>query len=108
MEDVKRLAKRLIVINKGRILYDGSQAEIVKKYSNEKYVTVILERQVEQKVLALISKPIVYNFPRVVFKIDKSEIPTVVKLITDNLSFSDLTIEEEPIEEIIKTLFRGQ
>ena len=105
MEDVKRLAKRLIVINKGRILYDGSQAEIVKKYSNEKYVTVILERQVEQKVLALISKPIVYNFPRVVFKIDKSEIPTVVKLITDNLSFSDLTIEEEPIEEIIKKLF---
>src|SRR3989304_1493141 len=51
-------------LNKGRILYDGSQAEIVKKYSNEKYVTVILERQVEQKVLALISKPIVYNFPR--------------------------------------------
>src|SRR3989338_9793203 len=108
MEDVKRLAERLIVINKGRILYDGSLKEIVEKYSTEKYVTVILERQVEQKVLALISKPIVYNFPRVVFKIDKSEIPTVVKLITDNLSFSDLTIEEEPIEEIIKTLFRGQ
>lgn len=106
MEDVKRMAKHLIVLNKGRILYDGSQAEIVKKYSNEKYITVILEQEVEQKVLTLFAKPIVYNFPRVVYKVEKSGIPTAVKLITDNLQFSDLTIEEEPIEEIIKMLFR--
>lgn len=108
MEDVKRLARRLIVINRGEILYDGSQAKIIEKYSTEKYVTVILEKEVEQKILSTISRPISYHFPRVVFKIDKTEIPKTVKLITDNLQFSDLTIEEEPIEEIIKTLFRKQ
>ena len=107
MEDVKRLAKRLIVINKGKILYDGSQAQIVEKYSKERYVTVLLEKEVEQKILASIGKPISFKFPRIVFKIEKSSIPTTVKLITDNLQFSDLTIEEEPIEEIIKILFRG-
>ena len=107
MEDVKRLAKRLIVINKGKILYDGSQAQIVEKYSKERYVTVILEKEVEQKILASIGKPISAQFPRIVFKVEKSSIPTTVKLISDNLQFSDLTIEEEPIEEIIKILFRG-
>ena len=108
MEDVKRLAKRLLVINKGKILYDGSLKEIIKKYSLEKYVTVTLEGEVDQKILALIGRPISYHFPRITFKINKAQIPITVKLITDNLSFSDLTIEEEPIEEIIKTLFRGQ
>ncbi|OGK24974.1 hypothetical protein A3C25_02790, partial [Candidatus Roizmanbacteria bacterium RIFCSPHIGHO2_02_FULL_38_11] len=52
MEDVKRLAERLIVINKGRILYDGSLKEIVEKYSTEKYVTVTLETEVDQKKIS--------------------------------------------------------
>ena len=108
MEDVKRLAKRLIVINQGKILYDGGQAEIIKKYSIDKYITVVLEQEVEQKVLSSIGKPIVYNFPRLVYKIKKSEISLTVKKISDLLQFSDLTIEEEPIEEIIKILFRGK
>ena len=108
MEDVKRLAKRLLVINKGKILYDGSLKEIIKKYSLEKYVTVTLEGEVDQKILALIGRPISYHFPRITFKINKAQIPITVKLITDNLLFSDLTIEDEPIEEIIKTLFRGK
>jgi len=88
MEDVKRLAKRLIVINQGKILYDGGQAEIIKKYSIDKYITVVLEQEVEQKVLSSIGKPIVYNFPRLVFKIKKSEIPLTVKKISDHLNKS--------------------
>ena len=107
MEDVKRLAKRLLVINKGKILYDGSLDEIIKKYSLEKYVIVTLEREVDQKILASIGRPISYHFPRVIYKIENSNLPMAVKLITDNLQFSDLTIEDEPIEEIIKELFRS-
>src|SRR3989338_11206025 len=44
MEDVKRLAKRLIVLNEGKILYDGLLKEIVKKYSQDKHVIVTLEK----------------------------------------------------------------
>ncbi|OGK15552.1 hypothetical protein A2774_06035 [Candidatus Roizmanbacteria bacterium RIFCSPHIGHO2_01_FULL_39_12c] len=108
MEDVKRLAKRLLVINKGKMLYDGDQNEIVKKYSLEKYVTVTLERKIDEKILALVAKPITYHFPRVVYKIDKSNISQTVKLISEKLKFSDLTIEEEPIEEVIKSLFQSK
>lgn len=108
MEDVKRLAKRLIVINKGRVLYDGSQVEIVKKYSTKKYVTVTLEKETDHKILSSISRNISYQFPRILFKVEKNQIAKTVKQITELLPFSDLTIEEEPIEEIIKTLFRAK
>ncbi|MBI4008994.1 ATP-binding cassette domain-containing protein [Candidatus Roizmanbacteria bacterium] len=96
MEDVKRLAKRLIVINKGKILYDGGLKEIVEKYSKEKYVTVILENEIDQKLLATIKKPIVHSFPKVVYKIDRSEIPEKINLINKSIPFSDITIKEEP------------
>src|SRR3989344_8785729 len=106
MEDVKRLAKRLIVINKGKILYDGSQAQIVEKYSKERYVTVLLEKEVEQKILSLVGKPLSYTFPKVIYKFNRSRIPEKINLINKLLPYIDLTIDEEPIEEIIKTLFR--
>lgn len=105
MEDVKRLAKRLLVINKGKILYDGGLREIVEKYSKEKYVTVILEKEIDHKTLSAVGSPISYSFPKAVYKIDRSDIPEKINLINKTLPFSDLTIEEEPIEEIIKKLF---
>ena len=108
MEDVKRLAERLIVINKGRILYDGSLKEIVEKYSTEKYVTVTLETEVDQKKISAIGKPISYVFPKITYEFERAEIPEKINLINKILPYSDLTIEEEPIEEIIKMLFRKQ
>lgn len=108
MEDVKRLAKRLVVINKGKILYDGRLVDVVEKYSKEKEIVVTLDQLVVKEKLVKIGPLLSYSFPRVVFRVQKTDIPTTVKLITDNLTFSDLTIEEEPIEEIIKKLFSGK
>ncbi len=105
MEDVKRLAKRLIVINKGKILYDGALADIVEKYSKEKYVAVTLDKEIDQKKVPAIGKPISYIFPKITYKFDRLEIPEKINLINKFLPYSDLTIEEEPIEEIIKKLF---
>ncbi|OGK10666.1 ABC transporter [Candidatus Roizmanbacteria bacterium RIFCSPHIGHO2_01_FULL_35_10] len=106
MEDVKRLAKRLIVINKGKILYDGLLKEIVEKYSQEKQVVVTLEKEVDAKTLSLVGKPLSYTFPKVIYKFNRSRIPEKINLINKLLPYIDLTIDEEPIEEIIKTLFR--
>lgn len=105
MEDVKKLAKRLIIINKGKILYDGSLRTILDKYSHEKKVTVVLEKPVNETEIKGIGNPLSYSHPRVVYMIPKSELPEKVRLITKTLPFSDLTVEDETIEEIIKTFF---
>ena len=108
MEDVKRLAKRIVVINKGNILYDGKLSEVVAKYSKEKYINVTLEKDVDPKELTKVGTYISYAFPIVKYKIDRGEIPEKINLINKVLPFSDLTIEEEPIEEIIKKLFSSK
>lgn len=108
MEDVKRLAKRIIVIDKGKILYDGELKDVIKKYSNTKLVTVVLEKEVDQQMISAVGKTITYVFPKVSYKIDRHLIPEKIDLINKLLPYSDLTIEEEPIEEIIKKLFSGK
>ncbi|OGK26684.1 hypothetical protein A2954_01135 [Candidatus Roizmanbacteria bacterium RIFCSPLOWO2_01_FULL_37_12] len=107
MEDVKRLAKRLIVLNKGKILYDGALKEIVEKYSKEKYVIVTLEKEIDQRKLTKLGKTISYSFPKITYKFDRLQIPEKINLINKLIPYIDLTIEEEPIEEIIKFLFKS-
>jgi ABC-2 type transport system ATP-binding protein len=108
LEDVKRLAKRLIIINKGKILYDGSLTAILQKFSSVKYVSLILEKEIKKEALFKIGKPIVYQFPKVVFRIQKKDLPQVVTYINDQIPYLDLAIEDEKIEEVIKNLFENQ
>jgi ABC-2 type transport system ATP-binding protein len=107
LEDVKRLAKRLIIINKGKILYDGSLTTILQKFSSVKYVSLILEKEIKKEMLFKIGKPIAYQFPKVVFRIQKKDLPQVVAYINDQIPYLDLAIEDEKIEEVIKNLFEN-
>lgn len=107
LEDVKRLAKRLIIINKGRILYDGSLASIFQRFSQVKYVSLILEKEIKKEVLFKIGQLIAYQFPKAVFRIQKKDLPTVIAYINDKIPYLDLVIEDEKIEEVIKNLFKN-
>jgi ABC-type uncharacterized transport system, ATPase component len=107
LEDVKKLTKKLIIINQGKIIYDGAIDKIYKIYSKEKFVTVILEKEVDMKTLKNIGEVYQYQYPKVIFKIPKEKIAEKIKLI-NKLPYSDLTVEEEKIEEIIKKIISNQ
>ena len=107
LEDVKKLAKRLIIINKGHIIYDGSLKKILAEFSKEKKVTITLEEEVTQDKIMKIGLPILQSYPTVTYKIRKSELPEKMVLITQTLPYSDLSVEDEPIEEIIKSFFKS-
>lgn len=106
MEDVKQLAKRVMIINLGKIIYDGDLDEIVKKYVKEKNITVILDDMPDKKHLESIGKKYELHYPRVTFKVSRDEITEKVELISKNLSFVDINIEEERIEEVIRKIFK--
>jgi len=106
LEDVKRLAKRLIVVNQGKILYDGALKKIIDQYSKVKYVSIVLEKNVRDDLVNRIGKPLVNLYPKIVWAIQKNVLPEKITLINKLIPYSDLTVEEERIEEIIKTLFK--
>jgi len=105
LEDVKRLAKRLIIINRGKILYDDNLQTILKKYGDEKYVTVTLNEPIDKIILTKVGTIIANQFPKAVYRVKRVNIPATINLITQHLPYSNLTVEDERIEEIIKKLF---
>lgn len=108
LEDVKKLTKRLIIIHKGVIVYDGSLKNIIEQYSTKKRIKITLEEKVSEAKIRTIGIPISFVYPQLIFSVDRTELPEKIKQISSLLSFSDLTVEDASIEEIIKTFFGEQ
>jgi len=108
MEDVKELCKRVIIIDHGKIIYDGLLGDIVKKLATHKKITVIFESDVDPKQLDAIGEIKEYNFPKVVISVERGASNVAAAELLQNFPVEDLTIEEVPIEDIIRKVFRGE
>lgn len=100
LEDVKKLAKRLIIINQGRIIYDGWLKKIIDLYSKTKRVRLTLESKPPDKILHRYSISL-YHYPQLIIKVDKNEVVEKLNQIVKDFRYSDITIEDESIERII-------
>ncbi|MDO8497104.1 MAG: ATP-binding cassette domain-containing protein [bacterium] len=108
MQDVERLAKRIIVIDQGHILYDGKLDELVAQYSNVKKIYVTLLSPLPHDFHLHDGVNFRYEFPRVEIDSPRSHLSEVLSHITKRLEFSDISVEDEPIEEIIKRVFTAR
>jgi ABC-2 type transport system ATP-binding protein len=51
MDDVKELCDRVVIIDKGKLLFDGALDEIIKKFANHKLITVVFSSDVDKSAL---------------------------------------------------------
>jgi len=105
MGDVKELCRRVIIIDKGQLVFDGALEKIVKRYASHKIISVILSEKVSLPKLKEIGKVDKYEYPKVNFHIGKKQTSQITSKILEELPIVDLNIEEPPIEEIIRDLF---
>ena len=61
MEDVKQLAKRVIVIDHGSILYDGKLDNLIRKFAKYKLLSVILEQYISPDKLKGVGELVSYT-----------------------------------------------
>jgi ABC-2 type transport system ATP-binding protein len=108
MNDVKELCKRVIIINHGKLLYDGTLSEIITKHTQLKRITVVFERPIEQIELSRIAPVVSYEDERVVFEVEKEKTASLTNHLLSQFQVADLTIEEPQIEEIIGTIFKNE
>lgn len=106
LEDVKKLAKRLIIINIGKIVYDGDLKKIIEKYSKTKKIKLTLENKPPEKILKKYSFSF-YQYPQLTLEIDKKQVREKLNQIIDDFQYSDIIIEDEGIEKIIGKILKN-
>lgn len=108
MDDVINLAKRVIVINKGKILFDGELRELINRYAKEKIIKVYLSKESDIKQLEKIGKVKKIDFPQAILVVPRATAAAAAAELLHHFPVADLTIEEESVEEIIRKVFSGE
>lgn len=107
MKDIQRLAKRVLLIDAGRLIYDGELTKLVTDYSKYKYVRVTLKKPVDENWLRKSGLRHAYQFPQLTVTLHKDTLEKDMQRLISHTDFHDLSLEDEPIEEIIKKVFRA-
>ncbi len=105
MGDVRELCKRVIIIDHGMILYDGLLEKVVEKYAPYKILKVDFERVVDQEKLAGVGEVMEFSGNQAMIHVPKDEATKKASKLLDQFPVADLTIEELPIEDIIREVF---
>ena len=107
MDDLIDLARRVIVIDEGSILFDGVLEELVQKFATEKIIKATLSDETNIKKIEEIGKVKKIAFPQVVLSVARGATAIAAAELLQNFPVIDLTIEEIPIEEVIRKVFKG-
>ncbi len=107
MDDVTNLARRVIVIDAGRLLFDGALEELVGKFAKEKIIKATLANEDNIKDLEKIGKVRKLEFPQVTITVPREATAVAASELLQNFAVEDLTIDEIPIEDVIRKVFKG-
>lgn len=111
MDDVKELCKRIIIIDKGKKLFDGLLEDIVRKYADHKNITVILDKELDRRQterLETLGGVKEYSYPKLVLQVARDQSNKVAAKLLQSYPVADLNIEESAIEDIIREVFTGK
>jgi ABC-2 type transport system ATP-binding protein len=108
MGDVKELCQRVIIIDKGKIVFDGQLAEIVEKYADHKVLSVVFGKEIDPKKLSEIGDVKEFSFPKAVISVKREATSVAAAELLQHFPVADLNVEEVPIEDIIREVFSGK
>lgn len=105
MNDIEELCSRVVVIDNGRRIYDGSLEELRVKYSNQRILVV----DIAQNEVALPPKTSLIHEDGgkkwISFDRDESNASEIISTVMKLNRVTDISIKDENIESIIKKLY---
>lgn len=105
MQDIEALAKRILLIGKGRILLDGNLNDLKKRHSSQKKVTVEYSKG---KILLQDGMTLCKEEEgRAVLNVNSDilQISGAVGLLSDQLEITDISISSISAEELVVSLY---
>lgn len=105
MKDVAALCRRVVVIAKGTIQYDGSLTGIVDEFSSSKLITLVLGESRNADGLERFGELVQVDLPRVTLKCGKQQVSQILAAILNQYPVEDIAVEDPPLEEVIAQLF---
>jgi ABC-2 type transport system ATP-binding protein len=105
LDDVRELCRRLIIIDHGRIMYDGTTDNLIKKHVDHKRISLTFSNNITKKDLSPFGKIVQYNPPQAAIQVPRTETTARAAAILTKLPVADISIEEPSLEDVVRELF---
>jgi ABC-2 type transport system ATP-binding protein len=109
MADIQALCRRVVIIDRGRIFFDGPLSEIIDRFADFKLVTIhcAAPTAVAPETLKKYGEVLEQRAGSIQLKIKRDRVIPACKALLDELAVDDIDIQEVPIEEVIRQIFAG-
>ena len=109
MQDIEQTCKRIIIIDKGSLMYDGSLQDIRNKYGTSRRLIAEFN---EETAVAPIKNVIIEDLKdrKVSFTFDNNvvDVNKLMHEVLEKYSVHDVTVAEPEIESIIQKMYNGE
>jgi len=105
MDDVLALTPRVIVIDHGKLRYDGDLTALSHQLRPEKRVTLRLSSEVPVERLRALGALVEATHSTAVYQVPQGALRDQVSRLLADLPVQDLTVEDPPLEEVMRDLF---
>ncbi|MGI9087961.1 MAG: ABC transporter ATP-binding protein [Chthoniobacterales bacterium] len=104
MQDIEELCHRVIIIDHGKIFFDGPLDEIIDRFSIAKILSLTFAEKAERDFSAF--GEVIEQTPlSVQLKIPRARVTETCRQLLEDCKVTDINVQELPVEEVIRQLF---
>lgn len=105
MQDIEELCERVIIIDHGRIHYDGPLAAITDRFATHKLLRLVFEGREEGRDFSRFGEVLEQSAESVTLKVPRERMAEVCREALGRFAVRDINVQETPIEEVIRQVF---
>lgn len=105
MTDVVELCRRVIVIERGRLLYDGALDRLVERYADHKILRVRFSTPVAAVDLKNLGTLVRVEDESATLEVPRAEVAASAAALLRSYPVADLNVEDVAIDDIVRRLF---
>jgi ABC-2 type transport system ATP-binding protein len=107
MQDIEELCHRVIIIDHGRLFYDGPLSAIIDRFATHKILSLTFARPNTAEVAGF--GEVLERTPQSIrLKTPRAKVTEICRELLTNCDVTDISVEELPVEEVIRELFLQQ
>jgi len=104
MQDIEELCDRVIIIDHGKIFFDGPLNSIIDRFSGYKIISLTFAQPAERDFSAL--GEVLQQTPvSVQIKVPRAKVTETCREVLEECAVMDINVQELPVEEVIRQLF---
>jgi ABC-2 type transport system ATP-binding protein len=109
LSDVAKLCKRVMIIDHGKILYDGNLSDLLKEFGGRRLLIVDYAEDYPNPDLSN-AQMIKRDGNRVIYAFERKEITAseLINRLSTHYRISDLEVRDQPIEDTIRKIYEDQ